>query len=75
VRRLALALPHTSEKPSYGGNASWTVGGKGFAWERPLRKGDLEALGASAPTGAILGVHTPDPETKAVLLAAYLASR
>jgi hypothetical protein len=70
VRRLALALPETSEKPSYGGNASWTVGGKGFAWERPLGKGDRDALGASAPTGAILGVYAPDLETKAVLLAA-----
>lgn len=29
------------------------------AWERPLRKSDLAALGADAPTGAILGVRVP----------------
>ena len=29
------------------------------AWERPLRKSDLAALGAAAPTGAILGVRVP----------------
>ncbi len=29
------------------------------AWERPLRKSDLEHLGAAAPTGDILGVYVP----------------
>jgi hypothetical protein len=68
VRRIALALPGTSEKTSRE-TASWVVGDKGFVWERPLRKSDLAALGADAPTGAILGVRTPDLEMKEALLA------
>ena len=68
VRRIALALPGTSERVSHG-NAAWEVNEKGFVWERPLRKQDLAALGASAPTGPILGVRTPDLEMKEALLA------
>jgi len=56
VRKIALALPETSERPMYGW-ASWCVRDKLFAWERPLRKSDLEALGKAAPTGPILGVR------------------
>ncbi len=46
----------------------WRVAGKLVAWERPLRKSDLEALGEAAPTGAILGVRVP-LEVKEALLA------
>ena len=67
VRRYALALPGASEETSRG-NASWIVNKKGFIWERPLRKSDLAALGAAAPTGAILGVRTADLEMKEALL-------
>jgi len=67
VRRIALSLPQTSEEDSYG-SPSWRVNGKGFVWDRPLRRGDLEALGASAPKGAILGVRTADLEMKEALL-------
>ena len=57
VRRLALALPGASEtKSPHGGGASWVVNKRGFVWERPLRKSDLAALGARAPTGPILAV-------------------
>ncbi|MGD0050856.1 MAG: MmcQ/YjbR family DNA-binding protein [Vulcanimicrobiaceae bacterium] len=69
VRRIALALPGTSERATSGGTATWDVKEKGFVWERPLRKQDHAALGASAPTGAILGVRTPDLEMKEALLA------
>jgi hypothetical protein len=68
VRRLALALPETSESTSRG-TATWAVSGKSFAWERPLRAADIAALGAAAPTGPILGIRTPDLELKDVLLA------
>ena len=68
VRRIVLALPGTSEKVSSGGSAAWTVHGKSFAWERPLRKTDLAALGASAPTGAIFCIRTADLEMKDALL-------
>src|SRR4051794_27618016 len=68
VRRLALALPETSERESRG-NAHWEVRGKGFVWERPLRKSDLEALGESAPEGPILGARVEHLVAKEALLA------
>ena len=68
VRRLALALPDTAETTSHG-NMQWTVHKKGFVWERPLRKSDLEALGERAPRGAILGVHVEHLGMKDLLLA------
>jgi hypothetical protein len=69
VRRLALALPGTSEEVSSNGHRSWHVQKKGFTWERPLRRADLAALGDAAPSGPILGVRTADLEMKEVLLA------
>ena len=56
VREVALSLPGTTERPAYG-TAAWFVRDKLFVWERPLRPGDLKALGKSAPAGAILGVR------------------
>jgi len=70
VRRIALALPDTGELSTSGGTASWTVHGKAFAWERPLRRSDREALGEHAPEGAILGIRTADLEMKDALLGA-----
>ena len=69
VRRKALTLPGTSEEISSHGGRAWTVNEKFFLWERPLRKSDLAALGAHAPTGPILGVRPADLEMKEVLLA------
>jgi hypothetical protein len=68
VRRLALALPATSERTSYG-NPAWAVNDKPFAWERPLRKADIAALGDAAPKGAILGIRTDGLEMKEALIA------
>jgi hypothetical protein len=68
VRRYALALPGASEGATFGGNAAWTVNTKLFAWERPLRRSDLAALGDDAPTGPILGVRTADLEMKEAML-------
>jgi hypothetical protein len=70
VRRLALALPETGEKASYGGAPSWTVKGKGFVWDRPLGRADRAALGDGAPDGPVLGAHVPDLGAKEALLAA-----
>jgi hypothetical protein len=67
VRKIALELPETVETTSYG-NVAWKVKDKAFAWERPLRKSDLAALGSSAPRGAILGIRTDGLEMKQVLL-------
>ena len=71
VRRLALALPGTGEKVSWG-SVMWTVGGKGFVWERPLRQRDvrdLEELGVEVPDGEILGVRVAGEHEKAALVA------
>jgi hypothetical protein len=68
VRRIALALPGTSED-ARSGDAAWSVNKKSFTWERPLRSSDLKALGDKAPTGPILAVRTADLEMKEVLLA------
>jgi hypothetical protein len=68
VRRIALGLPETSEKTSWG-NASWRVRDKSFVWERPLRRADLVALGDGAPTGAILGARVEHVGAKEALLA------
>jgi hypothetical protein len=68
VRRLALALPEAVEQTSRG-LASWRVRDKGFVWERPLRQGDIRALGNSAPTGPILGARVEHLVAKEALLA------
>ena len=53
VRRLALALPETSERTSRD-KAQWLVKDKLFVWERPLRQSDLKALGASPATKFVI---------------------
>jgi hypothetical protein len=68
VRRIALGLPETSEGTSHG-NTAWKVRDKGFVWERPLRKSDLEALGESAPDGPILGARVEHLVAKEALIA------
>jgi hypothetical protein len=66
VRSIIRALPETAEKARH----DWRVREKLLAWERPLRRADLDALGDAAPTGSILGVWVPDLDTKEALLAA-----
>jgi hypothetical protein len=68
VRRIALALPETTEVTSRG-NLTWNVKDKGFVWERPLRRADLEALGDAAPDGPILGARVADVGVKDALIA------
>jgi hypothetical protein len=69
VDRLARALPETTESPTYEQARSWRVRDKAFAWERPLRKVDLRALGDSAPHGPILGASVEHLVAKEALLA------
>lgn len=69
VRRSALALPETTERGSHDDLPAWRVRDKMFVWERPLRRGDLEALGDGAPDGPILGVRLPDLGAKEALIA------
>lgn len=68
VRRIALALPETIERTAHG-NVGWAVHDKAIAWERPLRRGDLEALGDAAPDGPILCARVPDIGVKDALIA------
>jgi hypothetical protein len=68
VRRLALALPETSERLSRG-NVQWRVKEKLFVWERPLRNTDLAALGDAAPEGPILGARVEHLVAKDALVA------
>ena len=68
VRRIAGRLPETDEGTTYG-SAAWKVKGKLVVWERPLRTSDLEALGADAPQGPILGARVPDEGVKHALCA------
>jgi hypothetical protein len=69
VRRLALALPQTAERVSRDGLLAWDVKDKTFAWERPLRRGDLQALGDAAPRGPVLAARVPDLGAREALLA------
>ncbi|MGH3976495.1 MAG: MmcQ/YjbR family DNA-binding protein [Pseudonocardiaceae bacterium] len=69
VRRIALALPETTERSSPDGVLQWRVKDKLFAWERPLRRADLKALGDAAPDGAILATRVADLGVKEALLA------
>lgn len=68
VERIALELPETSEGASRG-LRQWQVKGKGFVWERPLRRKDIEALGDQAPEGPILGAWVEHLGAKEALLA------
>jgi hypothetical protein len=69
VRRIALDLPGAVEEDN-GRTLSWRVGGKAFAWERLLRRGEREQLGDRAPEGPALGVRTADPGVVHALVAA-----
>jgi hypothetical protein len=67
VARLALALPETDEHLSRG-LRSWRVREKGFVWDRPLRRSDVEALGDAVPDGPILGARVEHLVAKEALL-------
>ena len=69
VHRLAVRLPQTVERSSRDDLLDWRVKDKSFAWERPLRRADLQALGDAAPTGPVLAARVPDLGAKQALLA------
>jgi hypothetical protein len=56
---VTAALKKLPECEREAGTRQWRVKKALLAWERPLRKSDLEALGDAAPQGAILGVRVP----------------
>lgn len=67
VQRIASTLPETAHPSD--DDREWRVKDKLYAWDRPLRRGDLEALGDAAPKGAILAARVPDLGAKEALLA------
>jgi len=69
VRALATALPDTDERADKQGSRQWRVKNTMFVWERPLRRGDLTALGPDAPDGPVLAARVPDVVAKEALLA------
>ncbi len=68
VRRLALALPETSERTSRE-RAQWRVKDRLFVWERPLRAKEVEELGPGAPKGQIMGARVEHLIAKEAVLA------
>jgi hypothetical protein len=73
VARMALELPEVAEGESRG-QRTWSVAGKGFAWERPFSQADLRRFGdATPPDGPILAVRVGDLGEKEALLAAQPA--
>jgi hypothetical protein len=71
VRRVASALPEVTEIAAHGhtGSLAWKVKEKAFLWERPLRRRDVEELGADAPEGPVLAARVPDEGAKQALIA------
>ena len=68
--RLALDLPEAVEGERHGCR-TWSIRGKGFAWERPFSKADLKRFGdAPAPEGPIIAVKVEDLGEKEAILAA-----
>ena len=67
VEGIALSLPATQQVQARG-LRQWKVKDKLFVWERPLRRADLEALGADAPDGPIIGARVEHEGAKQALL-------
>jgi hypothetical protein len=68
VRALAMAMPESTEAVSFGA-PHWRVRDRGFVWERPLRRTDLEFLGLEAQPWPVLGARVEDEAVKFALIA------
>jgi hypothetical protein len=67
---IALGLPEATEGERRG-QRTWSVAGKGFAWERPFSKADVRRFGDETPPGGpILAVRVEDLGEKEAVLAA-----
>ncbi|GAA1058447.1 hypothetical protein GCM10017608_26380 [Agromyces luteolus] len=66
IRRLALGMPEATEAVSYG-LPHWRVRNRGFVWERPLRRADLEFLRLDDQPWPVLGARVEDEAVKFAL--------
>lgn len=69
VGGYAMAMPEVVQRGNFG-ELGWRVREKLFVWERPLKRADLAALGAAAPTGPIVAARVTDLDVREQLLAA-----
>jgi hypothetical protein len=68
--RFVAELPEVTEGERYG-HRTWSVRGKGFAWERPFSKADIRRFGdETPPDGPIVAVTVEDLGEKEAVLAA-----
>jgi hypothetical protein len=67
--KMAMLLPEVVEGMKWG-HRTWSVDGKGFAWERPLSKADIKRYRPAAPPeGPILAIAADDLGEREAILA------